>query len=90
MATWCAATSSSPKRAAMAVAVSRVTSSAAVRIDEPAADGRVGADARPDADATTRPHAALRGRPPTRYASAAPNCAMTVPHAEPAMPRSRA
>ena len=87
MQIWCAATASSLMRDAIAVAVSNATINDAVRTTSrlptvalartPAGRGRSDASARRPSRATI-----------TRYAIAAPYCASTVPHAEPAMPRS--
>ena len=89
MQIWCAATASSLMRDAIAVAVRSATISDAVRTTRrlptvalarmPAGRGRTDAPAR----RTARPTI-------TRYATAAPYCASTVPHAEPSMPEVEA
>ena len=88
-AIWCAATSSSLMRDAMAVAVSERDQRArrcARRAGSRRSRSRwMPAGARSDRRALAGERRARRS---TRYATAAPYCAITVPHAEPAMPRS--
>ena len=57
---------------------------------EPAADRPRCRGSRPRRAAPTRRPDGPRARSPTTYAAAAPSCASTVPHAEPASPRSSA
>ena len=85
---WCAATSSSLMRDAIAVAVSSATISDGGAHHEAAPDDRVRADAGGARSHRRALAGARRARRSTRYAAAAPYCAITVPHAEPAMPRS--
>jgi len=82
---WCAATATVPTRAAIAAAAVRAVRSAAVRTmiwlptravaRMPAASGRRGASNGCTVRSTM-----------IRYAVAAPYCAITVPHADPAIP----